>query len=603
MTFLTLSTLAQHLSMNWFGFDMPLTDLMALPLPNFDPHLPVKNPILRSLFTLSQLDGSLGAKLVLALYNTISTVEILVLRRAMASSEKSHEGSSNVKILEIKLFGGDISDKKFENFLWDIDLHFSTAKVAKTDKLNITKIYLTVRAQAMPASVRKATWLILLVFICLSQRLSHACINALKKEMALLRAQFDEQSMEFLNAYEALTLLAWDQGKGTENLIKLIRKGKEKKDGQNDKEDKGKTSMNAGNTKNKDGNTKGCWTFGGPHLAKSVPNRERVNAMVSGNVNQVGGEEVIAALAKFLGLSLNQMSLLNVVGDSPKPFNPHIYLINIEMKVDGNYMMAIVDTGATHMFADVKVATKYGLKLKKSPPYVQTGRLSLYDANVNEEYYLVDHGEGLCRNGGLPKAKDRGTRHTGLDGLARVQNLCMSFGGRDSREDDLLLLEDDKRLEMCSPSDKSNDHGRRCLKELMAPRHHEPHELRNQYGNYPARHYYGHWCTKTPIWAPRHQWAMGTVYHEQMAPRHHGHCAQHLLLGIGVSVGHASMEHLNAWDVSYVQHVQLVGIIRYGRCSGHRSSLASMFLTTLENMEDQMSSMTGRTYYCISSPR
>ncbi|PHT29126.1 hypothetical protein CQW23_31272 [Capsicum baccatum] len=149
--------------------------------------------------------------------------------------------------------------------------------------------------------------------------------------------------------------------------------------------------MNARNTKNKDGNTKGYWTFGRPHLAKSVPNRERVNAMVIGNVNQVGGEEVVAALENFLGLSLNQMSLLNVVGDSPKPFNPHISLINIEMKVDGNYMMAIVYTGATHMLVDVMVATKYGLKLKKCPSYVQTGRLSLYDANVNEEYYLVDH--------------------------------------------------------------------------------------------------------------------------------------------------------------------------------------------------------------------
>lgn len=97
--------------------------------------------------------------------------------------------------------------------------------------------------------------------------------------------------------------------------------------------------MNARNNKNKgkDGKTMGCWTCGGPHLAKSCPNRERVNVMLAGNVNQGEGEqEVVAALANPLGWSLNQFSLLNVVGDSPKSFNPHSTLIHIEMKVDGN---------------------------------------------------------------------------------------------------------------------------------------------------------------------------------------------------------------------------------------------------------------------------
>ncbi|KAF3612479.1 hypothetical protein FXO38_36819 [Capsicum annuum] len=88
----------------------------------------------------------------------------------------------------------------------------------------------------------------------------------------------------------------------------------------------------------------GCWTCGGPHLAKSCPNRERVNVMLAGNVNQGEGEqEVVAALANPLGWSLNQFSLLNVVGDSPKSFNPHSTLIHIEMKVDGNDGMMIMN--------------------------------------------------------------------------------------------------------------------------------------------------------------------------------------------------------------------------------------------------------------------
>ena len=32
----------------------------------------------------------------------------------------------------------------------------------------------------------------------------------------------------------------------------------------------------------------------------------------------------------------------------------------------------MVDTGATHTFVDVKIATKLGLKLSKSPSYVKT---------------------------------------------------------------------------------------------------------------------------------------------------------------------------------------------------------------------------------------
>ncbi|PHT78044.1 hypothetical protein T459_16096 [Capsicum annuum] len=132
--------------------------------------------------------------------------------------------------------------------------------------------------------------------------------------------------------------------------------------------------MNLGNNKNngKYGNTKGCWTYGGLHLAKSFPNRERVNVMLSGNMNQGGGDKVIAALVNLVGLSLIHISLLNVLGESSKLFNPHTALIYVEMKAYGNHMLAMVDTGATHTFLDAKVAVKYGLKLNKSPSFVQT---------------------------------------------------------------------------------------------------------------------------------------------------------------------------------------------------------------------------------------
>ncbi|PHT35606.1 hypothetical protein CQW23_23306 [Capsicum baccatum] len=74
------------------------------------------------------------------------------------------------------------------------------------------------------------------------------------------------------------------------------------------------------------------------------PNRERVNVMLARNMNQGGGDEVVIALVNPLGVSLNHISLLIVVGESSNPFNPNGALIHREMKVDGNRMMAMVDT-------------------------------------------------------------------------------------------------------------------------------------------------------------------------------------------------------------------------------------------------------------------
>lgn len=75
-TFLTSSTLAQHLSMKWFGLCVLLTHLMALPPPDFNAHLPAKKPALRSFFTLSRPNGPLGASLVLALRSTLSNCKL-----------------------------------------------------------------------------------------------------------------------------------------------------------------------------------------------------------------------------------------------------------------------------------------------------------------------------------------------------------------------------------------------------------------------------------------------------------------------------------------------------------------------------------------------
>ena len=83
-------------------------------------------------------------------------------------------------------------------------------------------------------------------------------------------------------------------------------------------------------------------------------------------------EEIVAAMANPLGLSFNHITLVNNVGETSGASNPHTSLIHIEMTVKEKHVMAMVDTGATHMFVDVKIATKLRMKFSKIPSYVKT---------------------------------------------------------------------------------------------------------------------------------------------------------------------------------------------------------------------------------------
>ncbi|XP_070008731.1 uncharacterized protein [Nicotiana sylvestris] len=113
----------------------------------------------------------------------------------------------------------------------------------------------------------------------------------------------------------------------------------------------------------------GCWTCGGPHLAKNCPNRERVNALLATENNRDGeGQEVAAALVNPLQL-LNVISLVNSTSNET---NPHSLLIHIEMRIGDKSVIAMVDTGATHTFVSANLVHKYGLKVTKCPSYMRT---------------------------------------------------------------------------------------------------------------------------------------------------------------------------------------------------------------------------------------
>lgn len=147
----------------------------------------------------------------------------------------------------------------------------------------------------------------------------------------------------------------------SKNKKKNEKKGEWRKDSRKENaNDKGKAQMKDGKDrpKSKDVNSKG-W--------------EKVNALLAGNVNQrEEDEEIVAAMANPLGLSFNHIMGINNVGEISSTSNPYASLIHIEMKVKEQCVMAMVDTGATHTFVDVKIATKLGLKLSKRSSYVKT---------------------------------------------------------------------------------------------------------------------------------------------------------------------------------------------------------------------------------------
>ena len=72
-------------------------------------------------------------------------------------------------------------------------------------------------------------------------------------------------------------------------------------------------------------------------------------------------EEVVAAMVNPLGLSFNNITLVNNVEGTSKTSNPHASLIHIEMKVKEKCVIAMADTRATHTSIDVNIAANWDL--------------------------------------------------------------------------------------------------------------------------------------------------------------------------------------------------------------------------------------------------
>ncbi|KAH0751965.1 hypothetical protein KY290_006553 [Solanum tuberosum] len=309
--------------------------------------------------------------------------EVVVLCRAVAALGSTRGESSKVKIPEPKAFSGARSAKELKNSsgIWNNDVSAGRPRIDTW-----TKLMKEMRDQFLPSNV---LWLARDKLKRLRQNGSaRDYIKEFTSVMLDIQNMSDEDKLHnFISGAIAAADSLMDF-RTTRPIADVPSTSKPKKKGEkkgdwkreNRKDyanDKGKAPMKEGNKenrpKNKDGSSKGCWTCGGPHLAKSCPNRERVNPLLAGNLNQnEEEEEVVTATVNPLGLSFNHITLVNNVEGISKTSNPHASLIHIEMKIKEKCVIAMADTGATHTFIDVYVAAKLGLKLTKSPSYVKT---------------------------------------------------------------------------------------------------------------------------------------------------------------------------------------------------------------------------------------
>ncbi|KAL0301978.1 UNVERIFIED_CONTAM: hypothetical protein Sradi_6474600 [Sesamum radiatum] len=65
------------------------------------------------------------------------------LLKCAVSWDEDRTPMSKVKVPDPKPFGGARSAKELENFLWDMEKYFQTARIPEAEKVSITSMYLT----------------------------------------------------------------------------------------------------------------------------------------------------------------------------------------------------------------------------------------------------------------------------------------------------------------------------------------------------------------------------------------------------------------------------------------------------------------------------
>ncbi|XP_027150169.1 uncharacterized protein LOC113750389 [Coffea eugenioides] len=341
--------------------------------------------------------------------------EIGVLKRAVGSSntqtvQKSSRGK--VKVPEPKPYQGSRSSKDLENFLWDVEQYFKAVDVPEVEKVSIASMYLSGDAklwwrtmQSDPTRPKVETWDVL------KEELKKQFLPtnvSWKVRDALWNLKQNKSVHEYVAEFQALMLdvkemseedrlytfirglQPWAQRElrrqnvqtvsqalvAAEKLIDFEsmgsnndqekEKGKDLKGGPFAKKKKKKQS---GTTAEPDGASPskekqapnprkdGCFNCGGPHLARNCPNKKK-DQNVSALVAEDDGD-----LLELQDARINPMQFVNAItGTNGR--TTYISLMYVQVTLNGNRILAMMDTGASHSCVTERVVKQFQLKLK-----------------------------------------------------------------------------------------------------------------------------------------------------------------------------------------------------------------------------------------------
>ncbi|GAV58890.1 gag-asp_proteas domain-containing protein [Cephalotus follicularis] len=169
--------------------------------------------------------------------------------------------------------------------------------------------------------------------------------------------------MSSVDALVDFRMLKSGDGPSSSGKAKPKEKGKQKKDkgaGKkcNDPSGKGKAKVSE-EWKEKKANS-GCFICEGPHRARDCPRRGALNAMMAQGENGVNADSEAPT-------RVSPLQLINALRAVPPSG-----LLYVNLRVQGQQVSAMVDTGATHSFLAERMVTQLGLRVDKHGSRIKT---------------------------------------------------------------------------------------------------------------------------------------------------------------------------------------------------------------------------------------
>lgn len=342
--------------------------------------------------------------------------DVKLLKRDVANRPASGDGPNpKLRVPEPKQFGGTRSAKELENFLWDMEQYFRAARVAETEQVTITSMFLIGDAKlwwrtrldddASAGRPRIETWDVLKKelrdqFLPLNSAwVARESLKGLKhtglvrdyvKEFSSLMLDIKNMSEEDKLFNFISGLQPWAQAELRRQNVKDLPTAIAAADSLIDyklgpssswekkKPEQGEKSKNGGSKEKRDGkrvvdstmpkgtdqpqgktrNFTGCFLCAGPHRARDCPVREKLNAMVTQEGTDNEGEDDSEGVTR-----VNPIQVINTIASLKG--NGCKSLMYVTVGINGFIVRALLDTGASNNFMSRGTASTLGLSVMK----------------------------------------------------------------------------------------------------------------------------------------------------------------------------------------------------------------------------------------------